>query len=206
MNLARNMRIIGSCSAILCHLLATYLMADQNSRLLLDDARARLVRIELRENAQYQLTCSSACGTVWISLDSGVFVEALDGNARPTAVGEAHAITAGQIVTFRGRQPSGGRLIVLVPHAIHQPLTVLSQTLSPGSEQDDASSRNETLIVAVTPVGLRDTWNIGDESSWIPSAPRIINLRPEQASWLPPGTHHLRNVLKAPSQFVTVEW
>ncbi len=198
-------RRIGRSSAILCLLFATNVAGYGNARVLLDDARARVTLIELGENARYQITGARKYGSVWISLDSGVLLD-FDGNARITSAGEGHAIEAGQIVTFRAREAAGGRVIVVVPKLTCQPLTVLSNALAPGGEQQDASSRNETLVVAVSSVELRDTRNAGDESVWISSAPRIIGLRSGQVTWLRAGIHHLKNLLGTPSEFVTIEW
>lgn len=151
---------IVSLCAILCFLFAPHLVADRISRVFLDDIRARVVQIDLTDSARYETIAASSYGAVWISLGPGVFVEEFDGRSRIADSGEAHFIKAGEIVRFKGRQPSGGRLILVTPKQVHQRLTVLSETLEPGDEEDDASSRNETLVVAVTRVELRDTWNL----------------------------------------------
>ena len=85
-----------------------------------------------------------------------------------------------------------------------QDLTLEALTVSNALE--DASDRNDTLIVALAPVQLRDVWNIGDESQWRPSKPEVIRMGAGDVKWIRPGIHHFSNLQPTPARFVFIEW
>lgn len=87
-----------------------------------------------------------------------------------------------------------------------QPLTVELVELGPGKELQDASDRNETLVVAASPLQLRAVYNLGDESTWVPSRVEVLKLKSNTAAWMRPGTYHLKNLLQTSCSFVTVKW
>jgi hypothetical protein len=73
-------------------------------------------------------------------------------------------------------------------------VTVAGTTLTSDRPSWGPGTRNNTLLVAITPLRLEQA----------PSA--IIELRSGEAYWLPQGTHRLRNAGRPPARFVTVEF
>jgi len=76
-----------------------------------------------------------------------------------------------------------------------------------GNVMEDASARGETLLVALTPLRLRDIIDNSDEDE-PPNygQPRSIELPVGKTTWLPPGMHQITNVGGSVARFVTIEW
>jgi hypothetical protein len=73
-------------------------------------------------------------------------------------------------------------------------VTIAGTTLTRDRPSWGPGTRNNTLLVAITPLRLEQ-------------APRaVIELRSGEAYWLPQGTHRLQNAGRPPARFVTVEF
>ncbi len=77
-------------------------------------------------------------------------------------------------------------------------VTIAGTALAAGDGFPSAVPRGNTVLVAVTPVELRD-----DQGS---AQPAFIRLAAGEAHWLPAGTHRLSNIGKGNARFVTVEF
>ncbi len=178
----------------------------QPQTLLLSTARARVLSIDLGGHAKYWLVAGTDHAAVWISVTDSVLIEDSAGNMRETSAGEAHEVGPGSRFMFRGEGRSA-RLIVVEVKASRQPLTVSSQSLAGSAEQDDASSRNETLLIAISRVRLRDTLYSGNESLREVGSPRMISLLAGDVAWLSsPGIHRFANRTDQSVRFVSIEW
>jgi hypothetical protein len=141
-------------------------------------------------------------GTVWITLDL-VLLFKTEGSQRTSKeihAGDAGKSDPGEGLQFRARNGQHGRLVVIKPKTAHQELTISPFVLSDSIE--DASDRNATLLVAVSDSRFRDTWNLGDESKWIPSKPAVVVLDVGSVRWMRPGIHHFKNLGLTPARMV----
>jgi hypothetical protein len=78
--------------------------------------------------------------------------------------------------------------------AATQPLTVEATTLARNQELEDASDRNATLLVAITPLRLHDVRNLaGEGEHWKSGSQKTIELQQGHTVWLTQGMHRLRN-------------
>lgn len=118
--------------------------------------------------------------------------------------GAASAIVSGAEVHLLNESQSIARLIVIDVKTACQPLTIHSHSVT--SSLEDASDRNETLLVAISPLQIRDTCNLGDESRWVPGKPDILRMSQGEIRWIGPGIHHFKNLLRHPAHFVLLEW
>jgi hypothetical protein len=88
-----------------------------------------------------------------------------------------------------------------------QALTFDSLEILPRKELEDGSDRNDTLLVALAPLKLREVRDLSDEDEpWKSGPPRMIELEKGQFTWLKPGVHRLRNTGNSAARFVTIEW
>ena len=78
-------------------------------------------------------------------------------------------------------------------------LTLAGTTLDPEQSVDESEDRDDTLLIAVTSAVL-----VHEVEAF--GAPAQLELHPGEATWLPAGKHHLRNVSKRATQVVTVEF
>jgi hypothetical protein len=83
-------------------------------------------------------------------------------------------------------------------------LTLAGTTLDPEQSVDESEDRDDTLLIAVTSVVLvHEVEDFGARQS---TPPARLELHPGEATWLPAGKHHLRNVSKRSTQVITVEF
>jgi len=176
------------------------------SQVLLDDARARVALIRVSDEAPYNLAAPEPNGAVWVALDDSAVVDSGDGGARKVLAGVPETLGARQKVIFAAQGDKVVRIIVVEPRKTQQPLTVETLALSAHQELQDASDRNDTLLIALSPLRLRDVWNVGDESDWKPSKPRVLLMPTGAVTWLRSGMHHLTNLLGTDAKFLTLEW
>src|ERR1022692_3343727 len=192
-------------SALLSPIAVGTAMAQQ-VRVLMEDTKARVTAVEVFKNTVYTVRPTTSYGAVWIALDDNATITR--GHATATAnrvrAGDAKTVEHGADVQFRNDNQSTARLIIVEVKEASQELTIGLFDVTTSLE--DASDRNDTLLVAVSALQLRDTWNTGDESEWLPSKPNNIRMNPGDARWIRPGIHHLKNLGRRPAKFVLVEW
>jgi hypothetical protein len=128
------------------------------------------------------------------------------GRSRIVANSDPCLIPEGKTATFEST--SGHSVAVLFVNVLQekQPLTVDKVVLGPGKEMEDASERNDTLLIAMSSVRLREVHNLADESRWVPSKTKILRLNQNTATGMRPGTYHLKNLLRTTCSFVSFEW
>jgi hypothetical protein len=112
-----------------------------------------------------------------------------------------HAVTVTQDAT------SATSLVIVNVANASQELTFDRTELTPANALEDASSRNDTLLIALSPLKLQDRIDRADEgehAQW--GSPRMIELERGQFTWIEPGMHQVRNRGDASARFLTVEW
>ena len=179
--------------------------SSQQMHVLSSTERAKVTRIDLTPGETYTLKAGQQ-GDVWVSVDPLVLTinEADHQSRKQVGAGEAAIVDAGKEVQFNAAESSRSQLIIVEATAPHQALTVGPFIVNTSIE--DGSSRNATLLVAVSACHFRDTRNRGDESEWIPSTPEVINMDAGTVRWIRPGIHHFKNLDQRPSKLVSVEW
>ncbi len=75
-------------------------------------------------------------------------------------------------------------------------VTVAGTTLRPGAGFTGDSPRDDSLLIALTPLQLRDA---GDH-------PQALRLQPGEVAWLVAGAHRFRNDSGMAARFITVEF
>jgi hypothetical protein len=122
-------------------------------------------------------------------------------------VGDHREFRAGERIELIPK-PSTSPSFVLVDVArTSQPLTILTEDLAAHQQLDDASDRNQTLLIALDHLQITDEKDAGDESEpWKAGHVDLVALRRGQTAWLIPGIHRIRNSSKAPARFLTIEW
>lgn len=113
------------------------------------------------------------------------------------------------LVTTCGCGASAQETVCGCPEAAHLPqlwavglggITLAGTVLAPGERFRSAVERDDTLLIAVTALVLRD----GDAT--LTAAAEAMRLQPGEAAWLKSGLHRLQNVGNAPARFVTLEF
>jgi len=130
-------------------------------------------------------------------------------NGSPVALksGERSFVHSRQTVHVNSSDTRPPLLVVVNVRTARQALTFDRIELVPGKVMEDASARNETLLVALTALHLRDIIDNSEEGE--PSnygQPRSIELPAGKTAWLPPGMHQITNVGGSPARLVTIEW
>jgi len=106
---------------------------------------------------------------------------------------------------------SGTAAYLLLVHVRsgHQPLTIQVNSLQKEETLEDASQRNRTLVVALSPLCLLYQRNVAaeeDQVRWLPEKPRTIRMQEGQTRWLRAGIFRLKSCQTQAFQFITVEW
>jgi hypothetical protein len=121
--------------------------------------------------------------------------------------GERKFVHGAEIVKV---SPSGSRptlLVIVNVKRAQQAQTFDHLELGLGKIMEDASARNETLLVALNSLRLHDLIDQADEGE--PSnygKPHVIELGVGQRAWLQPGIHRIINIGGSMAKFVTIEW
>lgn len=172
----------------------------------LEDSRARATTVEIPQSGTYTLQSNAAKGSVWVALEDARFVitDAGVSQNKTVSAGDTGKVPPGNSVQFQNEKQGPARLIIVDVKTSLQDLTV--QAFSISGSLLDASDRNETLIIALAPLRLRDVWNTGNESRWRPSKPEIIRMGAGDVRWIRPGIHHFSNQLRTLAKFVFIEW
>lgn len=176
----------------------------QRSRIVWNNQEVVAKQIELSDREPFTLPKASY-GTVWIALDPMRLLVTRDGQqqTRSLQAGEAQ-FTDGDL-QFQADRQGRSRLSLIVAKKPHQKLTISPGFLS-GQDVEDASERDATLLVAISAVRFRDTRNLGDESEWIPSKPRVITMGPASITRLPAGIHRFHQLSRKRANVVAIEW
>jgi hypothetical protein len=131
----------------------------------------------------------------------------VNGSPADLKAGERQFVHGREIVKI---SPSGSRpttLVIVNVKRARQAQTFDRVELTPGKVMEDASSRNETLLVALNALRLRDVINNSDEGE--PSnygQPHTIKLEAGQTVWLQPGMHQITNSGGSKASLASIEW
>ena len=183
---------------------APFVSFAQPSHVLLNDAKVVITEVEVSPAEPYTLP-QGQNGLVWVALDRINFL-AVRGDLRESRqihAGGSGKGALGEELQFKA-SGSPAHLVIIHPKTPHQELTVGPFVL--GRSIEDASDRNETLLVAITDCRFRDTRNLGDESSWLPSKPNVISMSAGSVKWTDPDIHHFENLSQTPARLVAIEW
>jgi hypothetical protein len=154
----------------------------QGSHVLLNDAKVVVTEVEVSPTEPYALT-QDANGAVWVALDPINFLSVRGDlrESRQILAGDSGKDASGEELQFEA-SGSAAHLVIIHTKTPHQELTVGPFGLE--SSIEDASGRNATLLVAITDCRFRDTRNLGDESSWVPSKPSVVEMKAGTVKWV----------------------
>ena len=131
----------------------------------------------------------------------------INGHRTALKKGEYKEVNAGDDFSLSPVSTESPRLALVEVGALSQALTITSQSLAAHQELEDASDRNQTLIVALDSLEISDEQNSADEGEpWKPSKIRVIRLQRGETGWLNHGMHRVRNAGGAGARFITIEW
>ncbi len=165
---------------------------------------ASVDRVFLNPGSSTLIQPLSAEGLILLPLEDCTF--SINNQDFTIARGAFKQIRGSRDVKVGSSPGAAAQLLVVKVKMATQGLTINPVRLKSAQGLDDASGRNMTLLIALSPVHLSDVVNLGDESQWHPSKPRTIVLRKGQTQWLRAGIHHLQNSGGQLADFITVEW
>ena len=166
---------------------------------------AKVSLIELDAAAPTSFRASSDRGFVLVAIkDCSLLV---DGERTKLKAGEYKAIPGRRTLELGRSETPNCPLVLIEIIAASQALTIEKTALGGHKEMEDASDRNSTLLIAISPLQIRDTRNLAEEDGpWKSGPQKSIELHEGQFTWLQRGVHRLRNSGNSTICFVTVEW
>jgi hypothetical protein len=166
-------------------------------------AESRLITLEPHTPQQFRSTSNN--GFVLIAFTNSSLL--VNDQATTLRAGDSHQVRGSQMLDIVNTSALPSELVLIKVDTASQGLTLLQERLDMHQELEDASDRNDTLVVALTPIALRDVRDLADEDEPLKSsAPRTIVLQQGGSAWLAPGMHRLVNVGKVKARFITIEW
>jgi len=166
------------------------------------DSFARVSLIRLSQAMKFKV---SHQGLVVVPIeDCSVFM-----NGRSVAFkrGDYKEFHSGDHVELSPAVSTHPQLVLVDVIESSQPLTILAENLAVHQELEDASDRNQTLMIALDTFQINDERDLASEGEpWKSSPTKPVELHPGQVTWLDHGMHHLRNAGNTVARFVTVEW
>ena len=121
--------------------------------------------------------------------------------------GDHKEFRSGDILEISPAHPMSPRFVVVDVLRTSQPLTIAAEDLATGQKLEDASEKNETLLIALDTFQIRDERDLADEGEpWKPSHARFLHLHRGEAAWLKHGMHRLRNTGNTAARFISIEW
>ena len=166
---------------------------------------ASVSTVALDPNTNLNLQPKSDVGIILVAIDTCL----LEVNHVPVTLepGQRKFVHGTHAVAVSQDGTSAALLVIVNVANITQPLTFAKIALTPGKEQIDASERNNTLLIALSPIKLQDRIDEGkdeEHAQW--GSPQPIDLQRGQFVWIKPGMHQLRNRGDATANFITIEW
>ena len=195
-----------TCLSVLVAFSACASSGSGTTHVLFANAKARISIVQVLPHLGYYVTAKIPFGSVVIRLDGPGVCGDAKGSSRVIVTGDPCLVHSGEKASFPNTSGHAVQMLIIDLMSKHQALTIEKHTLAPGRELEDASERNETLVIAKSPVRLRETRDSRDDSKRVSGKAEVINLKPLTVSWLQPGTYAFTNLLTIPSSFVLVEW
>lgn len=121
--------------------------------------------------------------------------------------GDFREVNAGEDLSLSPLSAASPRLALIQVVASSQALTITSESLAAHEVMEDASDRNQTLVIALDRLEIRDETDLAGEGE--PSKPggmRVLRLQRGGTGWLNQGMHRVRNARSTVARFVTIEW
>lgn len=178
------------------------------SRQLVDNEKARILSVDILPTAEYGVKATRK-GCIWIVVDGGPgLIITTNGITRAVSVGDKGEVSGDDYASFHNAAEKTSRLVLVEIKSAMQKLTVEPESLMPGNVLEDASARNDTLLVAISALKLRHIWNRKEDEGkpWKESKPEIMIMRPGDVRWVRSGVHTFENLLRTTVRFVTIEW
>jgi hypothetical protein len=147
------------------------------SKVVLDDETVSVA--DVTTAGEYKVEGARLHGSLWVALDNAaLLLNGAGATVRTVHAGEAELVAPGTEVFFRSLDNRPFRLIVIAVKRKLQDLTVQASELKAGGELQDASDRNQTLLIALSSLRVRDVQNLASESEWKPGPPRVVQMLP----------------------------
>ena len=166
---------------------------------------AEATLINLAPHTPQHFQPSSGNGFVVLSLSGTTLL--IDNRPFTLQPGDTRVISGKQALTLEDQSASPAQVVLVTIDTATQNLTITKTNLDPNAQSEDASDRNDTLVIALSSLTLRDVRDLAEEGdSWKSSPPTTVSLSPGQTSWLKPGMHRLTNLSQTKASLVTIEW
>jgi len=161
--------------------------------------------IMLPVNTPQEFHASSRHGFVLVALsDSDLLI---DTQLIKVLAGASLKLAGKGVHTLRSLEPSALQIVLVRIDTAKQSLTISKTSLDPGGQSEDASDRNDTLVIALSSLTLRDVRDLGEsDGPWKSAPPTTISVTPGHFFWLKPGMHRLTNLGRTKAGFVSIEW
>ncbi len=131
----------------------------------------------------------------------------INGQKDVLKAGDYKEFRAGNDVELRPAFSKRPHFVVVDVFKTAQPLTITIEDLAVRQDLEDASARNQTLLIALASFQIRDERDLADEGEpWKPSRAKLLQLHQGEAVWLKHGMHLLHNTGNADARFITIEW
>ena len=131
----------------------------------------------------------------------------INGHRTALKEGDYKEVSAGDDLSLSPVSAANPRLVLVEVVASSQALTINFEVLAAHQQLEDASDRNQTLIIALDSLEVRDEQNSAAEGEpWKSSEIRMIRLQRGETGWLNYGMHRVRNARSMVARFITVEW
>jgi len=165
--------------------------------------------VTIPAQAVYDIQTKMPKNAVWIAIDSleSLHAAGVDTSTQIAQPGDTGKLSPDEKLRFRNASDRSARLIIVDIKAAANEPTISASDLDPGQILEDASDANDRLLIATSGLRLLDVRNLEEDEGrpWRSSEPVLIMMRPGEVRWIKSGMHRLKNLLRTPAKFVTVE-
>ena len=165
---------------------------------------AQVSELKLARGASAVIHSLSNKGVVLVAVQTAQL--SVNGGQLELKSGSVKQLEGNRDLTVTASSGDSVHLVVVNVRAASQPLTIQPTKLGGRETLEDASDRNRTLLIAISPLRLSDRIERDDLGGPHWGQLRTIDLNPGETVWLCPGIHRLRNENKQLIAFTTVEW
>ena len=166
------------------------------------DGLANVSLVRLSQPRQFNVKRK---GLIVVALENCSVI--IDGRIEALKLGDHREFPAGTIADFKPAASASPQLALVQILKSPQPLTVVANSLAVHQGLEDASARNETLLIALDDFQISDERALTDEGKpWTSARAKSVRLRKGETTWLEPGMHRVQNVGSSNARFLTIEW
>jgi len=131
----------------------------------------------------------------------------INGHRDALKAGDYKEFRTGDSVELSPAASTNPQLVLVDVLEASQPLTILPGNLAVHQELEDASDRNQTLLIALDILQISYEQNLAVEGEpWKSSHTRTVRLHRGETAWLEKGMHRMRNTGNTAARFITIEW